>query len=275
VEGNEDVEYYLPAVRRALPNTLTTEAFVCAGKANVLECYLRSKRNGWNSGRISFFVDSDLEPYCGSPTPRAPNMYKTDFYSIESDCVSEQYFDAVWTDLFHLSRADLRLPEWRQKYMRALQSLAEVLVVLFAAAIVCKRGGGDVKFDELDLKKVFKIDAAGDVTFRKPLKIGVTVLDANIRLGYKDVASTVKQLRASDYRMWFRGKFALRMALSFLRTMKVALGSRHAPAPRAVVKCQFADELGIEYVAGRNLLPASLSNFLAQMGLRAASGTSP
>jgi hypothetical protein len=261
-EGSDDIEFFLPHVRRELGLHSERVDFVnCGGKGVVLRLRGWAQDRAWNMARVAFFVDRDLDDFLGQNVPGV-QLYITDFYSIESHVTDPGFFDSVWQDSFRLPITDPRRNSWREAYVSGASELASGLFPLFYVALATKVCGGGVEFDRVKLDDCVSISPTGMLSWKRGSK---SFSYSDVFVAAVPTRSDIRRARATlshvDYRLWFRGKFLLWYAMVFFSRMKASLGSRRE-ANRAVVRTHFNSDTAITCLCSRVSAPQTLSEFL-------------
>lgn len=263
-EGKDDVEFYLPHVRRQLGlHDSRIDFVICGGKRVVLCMWKWAQEKLWNLARLGFFVDRDLDDYLNG-NPSGPQLFITDHYSIESHIIDPNIFDHIWQDVFRLSITDSRRVYWRTAYYSGAQQLARLLLPVTCVAVAVKRRSGEVAFDRLRITELVTLSESLEVKRRR---CGAAFSYADVFLGAEPTLTEIRRarcdLQGATFESWVRGKFLLWYAMLFLSRMKMTLGSR-LQTNRAIVRGDFNAETAMACLCGRMSVPDSLSRFLVQ-----------
>lgn len=270
LEGSDDVEFYLPHVRRELSlHSERIDFLVCAGKSVVLQLFQWCSDRMWNFARLGFFVDRDIDDYLAGNL-HAIGLYLTDNYSIESHVVDDAFFDSVWQDSFRLSLLDGRRRQWQGAYYAGAQEFARLLRPLMYTALAAKRAGVGVDFDKVKIEDLISVSSSGDVRRRARSKgsdYSKVFIDCHLQLA--DIRAARLELTLVTYAQWLRGKYLLWYSMTFFSRMKAALGAKGVER-RAVVRTHFNEENGVACLCGRTAMPQSLEEFLGGWAFKIA-----
>lgn len=96
MEGEEDIAFYLPEIRR-LAGKKRIFSYNCGGKWNVVDA--RDFIESSYDVLALFFVDKDYDDLLGRQAAVSSALYITDVYSIENWLSSEQAMDIVFEDI--------------------------------------------------------------------------------------------------------------------------------------------------------------------------------
>lgn len=276
LEGSDDIEFYIPHVYRELGLHRNRIDFVnCGGKGTVLQLWEWTKERAWNLARVAFFVDRDFDDFLQG-NPSGPQLYVTDYYSIESHVMDPDFFDSVWQDSFRLSTADVRYRGWKQAYYSGAISFGQILGFLLCTAIAAKKCGGLVDFNRVKVEELASISTDGHVErSRRKLSFSYSDVFAEPYPSRNDIREARAATAQVDYRTWLRGKFLLWYSMAFLSRMKARLTAR-GEANRAVVRVHFNAETAVACLCSRAGVPASLKTFLDTWSLLiVANGLTP
>lgn len=234
---------------------------ICEGKSTVLHLWNEAINRSWNLAKLAFFVDRDLDDFING-NPQAVCLHITQYYSFESHCLDEEFFQNVWQDLFRLSLADERYASWRHAYFEGAACFAKLLFPIFYIALAAKKDRGKVDFDKINLADVVNVSDAGLVRrVQKKQRYNLDHIFPDGRPPRRALREAREDLGKANFRIWLRGKFLLWYAITFFARMKMTLAKRGQPH-RANVRALFTDDTAMSCLCSRAVAPATLVAFL-------------
>lgn len=261
-EGSDDIEFFMPNLRSELGLHHERVDFMnCGGKWIVVTLWGWALHKSWNMARLGFFVDRDLDDFL-SGNPSGDQLYVSDYYSIESHVLDDDFFDSVWQDFFRLPLIDSRRTIWKSAYYLGAMEFAKAVLPISYMAVAHKRAGKRVDFNRVQLDGLFLISGDGSVgRLRKGRFSNYSAVFPDTAPSSAEIRSARRELILADEKIWLRGKFAIWFAMQFFSRMKSVL-SRKTEPNRAVVKTSFSVETSVTCLCGRASVPKSLHDFL-------------
>lgn len=164
-EGEEDPSFYMQHIADRIEGR-AYELLTCDGRDSVLKTYELVEEDGRGKGRVHFFVDKDHTDIMAGREPElAPEIFQTEYYSIENYLVGEGVFFRYWSERLRLSTTDYR-------YASTLDSLNALLNSFYSrcrllmAAVLFGRGIDGRKQLKLNLNNV-QLDKIFDLDFQR------------------------------------------------------------------------------------------------------------
>jgi hypothetical protein len=105
VEGDEDSSVYAPFLRRIFPG-VKCWSYVCGGKSAVQGARKHLLERKRDLRCVAFLVDRDFDDFFGVQASPEPNLYITDWYSIENHLVGREQAEIVLYELLGVNRRD-------------------------------------------------------------------------------------------------------------------------------------------------------------------------
>ncbi len=241
--------------------------FNCKSKDGVIEIIPRVKKKLDYEWRGLFFVDKDIDDYCGSPKPTDSFLYETECYAIENFIVARSTLAVIWTDLLSLPLTDIRYEDLCKGFDAANKSWCDAMTYVMAWVIYLRRNRHRVVLNDVSMTNIVHID--GDC--KCSLKAGWAehILAASNTKGvtYDRVAheSVVAEITGRDPQTFIRGKFDLWFFVSFLSKVIAALATRVEGQPRVVCSVQITHKTAIDILAPRIQPPDSLQQFVRRV----------
>jgi len=265
IEGADDrhfLQYELQSRSQGgLANFIT-----CNGKAGVLRALDNVSRLYPAVQRALFFVDRDFDDFIAPQLARThPQLYITDWYSIENDVVNEGALRTVFCQLGNLAGNDARLDAIIRRFDAAHRRFAVILRRYLAAAIVFLRAGREVHLNNIDLGRALRLDPdCGPILNRhRVADIAAMAGLADVAI---DVAATRMQMRAlllPRVKLWLRGKFELWFFVRFVDCVSARLRGQPVGGGRTFPRAELLTVgNAVQVLAGRVPYPDSLLQFL-------------
>jgi Protein of unknown function (DUF4435) len=126
-EGKDDLSYYQPYFRQVWSSKGAFHGFNCEGKDAVIDMIAKVKPKLDYKWRGLFFVDKDLDDYCGYTRHTDAYLYETECYAIENFIATRGTLAVIWTDLLSLPLNDARYSELCNGFDAANKSWCETM----------------------------------------------------------------------------------------------------------------------------------------------------
>lgn len=208
VESNDDVGFYSLCIERA--GSYKTDFVPCNGKGGVLRVRERLSANAYDHDRIHYIIDSDHDRFLGKSV-RGPDIFVTDFYSVESYLYCPGLFAAIFRQFASVEADDPVLGEAEALFESLDLQFSEYMAEPMATAIVLRRIGGpdSLHFDKVELHRSVRIVDLKLEPQQETLSSQVVSRWNGKLTG--SVTGRIRRLATSlakrDPRLWVRGKF--------------------------------------------------------------------
>jgi hypothetical protein len=263
-EGKDDLSFYQPILRQRWSGRGELYAYDCAGKDAVIALMSRVKATLDVEWRGLFFVDKDLDDYCGVQRHVDTYLFETECYSIENYIVGQTPLRIIWTDLLRLSTSDTRLAELLRAYEASYESFVRAMGLITGWIVHLRRSGYKVVLNDICMVNLISLD--GDCLCQ--LKSGwadhILAASNTHSVSYDAAAANTvaTELGAYDPKTYIRGKFDLWFFVTFLARALGVLTERVAGQPRTSFSLQISVKTAIDILAPRLVPPQRLSTFL-------------
>ncbi len=268
-EGQDDLSFYMNFLHKFTSDTNYIHVYKCGNKRGVYETY--SKIMYLNRQGIPlFFVDKDLSDIMEEEWEEAPNIYITDYYSIENYLVTEDMLSRVWTELFHFINIILDFNEIHQKKFREeLERFYQFVLPITAWIVYLRRRGkrpnvNNINFstlfkfsDNLNLEKCEKLEQVGEVKLLEEI-CGEETPDS----WQEDSQYVIRELAALMPKTYIRGKLEMCFFVKFIEKLRKAIDSTISGDGRVSIRTHLSDENAVEILGPRLFIPHSLESFL-------------
>lgn len=187
VEGKDDPSYYRTIINNYLPQGCSIILYQSNGKENVKYIYDELSQRNYPSNRISFFMDRDLSPIINDPNLiKNPQVYITDFYSIENDILSEDTLTNVMQDILGFSFASIKEVDIiKQHFNKERDNFENLMIPIMANIIFWKRNGlKPANYRNLRIKDLISINNACVVSFRYNIEETIQILYKQSNVDY-------------------------------------------------------------------------------------------
>ncbi len=271
-EGKDDFSFYQPYLRQVWQDRGVLHGFNCDGKQAVIQIIPKVKSKLDYEWRGLFFVDKDVDDFCGHTRHADKFLYETEYYSIESFITCEKALGIIWTDLLSLSVTDTRWKEVLTAYASSSQSFYLAMKDVMAWIIHLRRSGHRVVLNNVNMSKVIALDADCKSTLVAGWADHIHAASSIAGVTFDPAAHTtlVAQLTACDPKTYIRGKFELWFFVAFLMKMLEGVSSRISGLPRAVCSVQISATTAVDVLAPRLQPPDSLRQFVDRVLPRTA-----
>jgi len=138
-EGKEDPSFYMNAIESIIPKTWSVRRWCIGTKEDVYAVLTQINQSGFNKDAVVFFVDRDLSDLLGEVYPAAPNIYVTDFYSIENELVDREMLERILREIcgFGTVRGE-DMEKTLCAFSVALAAFCRYLGVVMAWCVLCR-----------------------------------------------------------------------------------------------------------------------------------------
>lgn len=259
LEGDDDRLYYLPEIRPRLKGR-EIQTYDCGGKRGVEDARTFIRSQGYDHAHCLYFVDRDYDDLFGRQISEDPSTYVTDYYSIENELVSIEVAEIVLADLVGLRKNDRAFLDAIGAFGDAQAKFARKLEPFLAWCLAMRAAGERPNFNNVDLKKVFKIEKDGSIVrlanardiFQKAVRSSQSTA-----FEWNDVVIWCRRLRVQHIKCRIRGKFELWFFQNYLAahlsTVKIKRGAATFITTQRAM---------FEVLSGRLRGPDSLRRFL-------------
>lgn len=264
-EGFEDSSFYVNVIKRFAAADRKIHVYQCGSKANVFDAFHKVSDRVGDAGTVLFFVDKDLSDILGEVYVEAPNIYTTEYYSIENYLVSEEMLETIWQDILRPKEeiVDFRvvLEKYREEYIRFCGFMVSVM-----AWVICMRKlNQKLNLNNVSLSKIYIINDEMTLELSAEAKSsGETVLfesmcntktHADCTKYYNDV---ILMLQNTSPKSYIRGKFELWFFVNFTSKLLRILHDMGVKS-----RVQLMEASAVEFLGPRMNPPQSLLQFLA------------
>jgi hypothetical protein len=210
-EGNDDLSYYQPYLRQKWAGRGQLHGFNCNGKDHVVGVMARVKQTLDHEWRALFFIDKDVDDFCGHARHSDPFLFETECYSIENYITHPVTLSVMWTDLLCLPATDARLTEILKAYDAAYHSFVTAMKQVMAWIIHLRRSGCKVVLNDMSMDNVISIDREGKCSLKGGWADHILAASNTHGAVYEPAAfaGVVAELDPCDPRTYIRGKFDL------------------------------------------------------------------
>lgn len=266
VEGDEDVIFYLPDIRRKAGDR-SVYSYRCGGKRAVLETKEFVLGAGYGDERCLFFVDRDYDDFFNSQASADERLLITQVYSIENHLSTPQALEIVLSELVGVKKSDKTFLELSGKFLSSQSAFYRKLLPILAISLAMREAGRKPNYNNLDLKKVFEISGDGHVKRKK--NSTAEVLEAfgvqdHKELNLSSVAGWLDKLRDTAPDQAIRGKYDF----WFFETCVVSLVKEVIKNKTCPYKIKLRGSLSsgglLDSIAGRLPIPQYIDAFLDQ-----------
>lgn len=266
-EGKDDLSFYQPFFRQVWNGRGQFHGFNCEGKDAVIEIIAKVKPKLDYEWRGLFFIDKDIDDYCGGSKYMDEYLYETECYAIENFIAARSTLAVIWTDLLSLPLADSRYQELCKGYDAANNSWRDAMIEVMAWVIHLRRSKHRVVLNDVSMKNIIEIDADCKCT----LKVGWAehILAASNTNGvtYNRTAheAVVAEIKGREPKTFIRGKFDLWFFVSFVTKVIAAITERVPGQPSVTCSVQITHKTAIDVLAPRIQPPESLQQFVRRV----------
>lgn len=262
-EGKDDLSFYQPYFRQIWTTRGTPYGFNCEGKDAVIEIIPRVKQKLDYEWRGLFFIDKDIDDYCGNTKHADAYLYETEVYAIENLIATPSTLAVIWTDLLSLPLTDTRYSELCNGFDAANTTWNAAMTEVMAWVIHLRRNKHRVVLNDVSMKNIVEMDD----DCKCSLKVGWAehILAASNTKGvtYDKAAhdAVVAEIKGREPKTFIRGKFDLWFFVTFVIKVISALTSRVPGQPRVTCSVQITYNTAVDVLAPRLQPPESLRQF--------------
>lgn len=266
-EGKDDISFYQPYFRQLWAHKGTPYSFYCDGKAEVFEIIPRVKQKLDYEWRGLFFVDKDIDDFCGVILHRDNYLYETECYAIENLVASRSTLAVIWTDFLSLPLSDDRYDAICRGFDAANELWCAAMTEVMAWVIHLRRNQHHVVLNGVNLRKVVDMDQDCKCTLKPGWAEHVLAASNITGVLYDQVAhqAIVAELKVREPKTFIRGKFDLWFFVSFLTKVLEAITARIPGQPRVICSVQIGHNTAIDVLAPRIQPPDSLKQFVRRV----------
>lgn len=275
LEGSEDRLYYMPDIRE-FSHGQAPHCYVCDGKPNLKIIRDEIKNGEFDYSRCIFFVDRDYDDFLQTQIIPDSQTYITDYYSIESDLVSDQALEVLLVDFAGFSKLDSDYSVLQSRFSEAVLAFEKVMRPISAWILATRMSNFKINLNNVNMPKIIEIKSPSIVRkkphgfdeFRKEIGLEKMVTPFN------SVRSQIKNVSRYHPKSWIRGKFELWFFRAFLlenlNDLKNSKGE--AKTTKWKVPLPVSNNTLFEALGGRLPKPTTLRNFLRRTLYRDAGG---
>lgn len=224
-EGRDDPSFYRHHMESRVPAGWELRFIPCGTKKDVLKRSKDFADRYRESPRVLFFVDRDHDELIGVNQKRPYRWtYTTSGYSIENHVCSRQVVRAFLTDIAGLPDMDEASQTIEEIYGKSKEKLHEIGMPVMAWIIASRRAGRQLNLNNIDTKKLFKLNADLSPELVDEIPALFAYLDkvaggCDHRLSPDDpeILREIAHLKTLPSDTWFRGKQDIHFLVMFLR----------------------------------------------------------
>ena len=239
-EGNDDFSFYQPYLRQVWQDRGVLHGFNCDGKQAVIQIIPKVKSKLDYEWRGLFFVDKDVDDFCGHTRHADKFLYETEYYSIESFITCEKALGIIWTDLLSLSVTDTRWKEVLTAYASSSQSFYLAMKDVMAW-IIHLRGvrtpscSEQHEHEQGNWLSMLTAKAPSSAGWADHIHAASSI--AGVTFDPAAHSTIVAQLTACDPKTYIRGKFEMWFFVAFVMKMLEGVSSRMCRLTTSSVQC--------------------------------------
>ncbi len=275
-EGHDDASFYSAQIRRALPQQLGLYLHQCGNKDAVYQTFASIDGTQFSNCILLFFVDKDYSNFLTQMYTQAPNIYVTEYYSIENYVVTGEILERVWDELIWLKKQSYDFEIVRAKFLEELSRFHNLMLPITAWIVCLKRSGQPVNLDNIACGKIFVFDKDVSLAYHRIQSTAdlLAVLEGLCRIVTseeceKSLHELVDELNNHEPKTIVRGKYELWFFIAFLNQLLANLA-----VAGARTKVQLTEANAIE-VLGPRLAPSPSLDLFLRTNLRSAAAHPP
>ena len=266
-ESDEDLSFYSNFIYQRISEGYKVHNYQCDGKGQVYRAYEKIGGRQLGANIALFFVDKDLDEFLGREYAVAPNIFVTDYYSIENYLVNAYMLERVVNELFHVKRAELSLEEIKLSFESSLREFYDLMRPLMAWVIYLRRCSVKVNLNNANnkLDRVLNVDIDFTVSMSTEDAIGVLDEVCNVTTPPDFVTqrdSIMQELKEICPKMWIRGKYELWFFVSFCKKLRDRVKADLKDGQKLSIKTNIELSNAVEVLAPRAVCPDRLKAFL-------------
>ncbi len=209
VEGDEDIVFYLPDIRRRAAER-EVFSYRCGGKKAVLETKNFVVSSGYDDELCLFFVDRDYDDFFHCQAMGDARLLVTEVYSIENHLTTPEALEIILSELVGIKKNDNTFRELKNLIELYRSIFQRKILPILAISLALREAGKKPNYNNLDIKKIF--DIAEDGLVRRKKGAAVEVLKAfgvenHMELSLVIVAKWLKVLKSTPPDRAIRGKY--------------------------------------------------------------------
>lgn len=281
MEGRDDPSFYQVHVGRKLPVEFNFRMYRCGTKKLVLQA-LRDYRTRFTDEdpRVMFLVDKDHEDLiAGEASPGDKRLFITETYSIENYLCTSDAINGLLTELLALDARDPVVVLLTEKYPKAAESFAQVMLPIMSWCVACRRRGANPPLDNLRLGDFIELTDELTCASRvaDPSKLPEllsTAVGLAIVPPADEVDAVLRELTVIPAKSWIRGKYE---KWWFLRVYERIVSVLRERTGRKKVKIHtsLGDGNFVEVVSARVPTPTRIRALVEQSNLALYSWLKP
>ena len=270
VEGIEDPCFYRSAIQHLIPSEFDVDFWPVGNKDKLQKLYALFDWGTFPRDRIAFFMDCDLSKFLGVNLPNAQNIYTTDNYSIENDCVNRLVCHRTLTEIFNLSNVEkIEMDSIIDLFSEQLDVFHHEMVPIMSWIIYWERTGKDPSLDNINMDHLFDFVNGQIIMKNKPDR----ALNAEEYIHQRcfiyydnnvDITNIITEFNDKDGpKKFIRGKYELWFLINFCNHIhqNIKTFSKTVTLPPKV-HSTFSSPNALMMIAPRTVIPVSLRIFL-------------
>lgn len=270
VEGKDDVAYYTCIFAR-YPQFSEVEIIVANNRKNVIKTYEAVDWNVISSKRVLYFIDRDLSDITGEYTPTAPNVYITDFYSIENSLFNERLLWASLKAIYGIN--DLEEAESAtisSLYQTAVSAHEQAFFVIMAWIVYWRTHSIVCTLNNINSEDLFAIDQ-GRFTIKDEYKEDKAlgeVIHSICGVPYieQDLSIEIEKIKkCGGIHKCIRGKFVRAFFVKFLNSITSTLPQIFPGKSKPRASVPIGQRNALQILCGYMATPESLDRFLTSI----------
>jgi len=223
-EGRDDLDYFMPKVRRYSKRGTNLYPIECHGKSGVINAYNIVKTKVNNIRRTLFFVDKDFDDFLKIELPRCKSIYSTKFYSIENYIVNNEMVSIIWAEHYFMEIQDKRLRDIQSMFDIGYREFQRHIKRLMAWAVCQRLRGRNFKFSDIKIDDIYTI--ASGAKFICHCRNKVCYLQtatglSPVTLG--EMRKCYELFQTSNPKGYIRGKYELWFLVKFFSYINAAI----------------------------------------------------
>lgn len=263
-EGYEDSSFYTHVIRRIAGTDRKIHPYQCGSKKNVYDAFQSVSAKAHKNSVILFFVDKDLADILGEVYIDAPNIYTTDYYSIENYLVSEEMLEIVWQDIFRFKESTINFEVIKEQYNKEYAKFCALMVSIMAWIVYMRKSNQKLNLNNASLSRLYEINNNMFLEISEEAKdrgeIPLLEIMCNTTTPnefWKTHEETKSKLQMLKPKVYIRGKFELWFFIGFIKRLAELLRSMDVKS-----KTQLSEGNAVEFLGPRTIPPQSLIDFL-------------
>lgn len=211
-EGEDDILFYMPEVRRHLLENRSANTYLCGGKKNVASVRDAIKLDGYDITYCFFFVDRDYDDYTSNQISVDEHTYMTDGYSIENCLVTIDNAKIIFEDIIRFSKSDAAYTSAITNLNILLENFTKIVRPLSAWMIAAKAEKIKPNFNNTKgLKCLIEIKNDGSLRIKDSgfSAFKRQTIENKSPPPFKSVIKWRKAILKDDPKKWIRGKYEL------------------------------------------------------------------